>query len=68
MAAQGPGVLPEGWLQVDGPVNLLGRFEFHSGACFDNWKVYADQVKADYEAELEARKSATYEVPTEGTV
>jgi hypothetical protein len=56
-------LIPEGWLQVSGPVHLLGKFEFCSGACYDNWKVFADQVEADYQMEQDRRRSSTFIVP-----
>lgn len=29
---------PDGWIIIDGPSSNLGRFHFHSGLCYDNWR------------------------------
>lgn len=41
---------PEGWLAVWGPPDRMGRFYFHAGFCYDNWKA----VPAEPETEVPA--------------
>lgn len=35
---------PPGWLKMNGPSHLLGEFHFHSGACYDRWRINAENA------------------------
>ena len=41
-----PSKMPTGWLTAYGPSEHLGEFHFHSGACYDNWRLNVENAVA----------------------
>ena len=41
--------IPTDWISMHGPAHYLGRFYFHSGACYDRWKANVDAFLASQE-------------------
>lgn len=42
---------PEGWLGAWGPPERLGRFDFHSGACYDAWWAEVMDMRTERDAD-----------------